>query len=98
MRFLEMEKGRSGGRGDKGETKATYRKLYGEIKDRGNYLIVPRHLAARLGTRGAVVLMAVLGASQSNAGPDGWLWATPEFLQNASGLSGELQDQILSRL
>jgi len=77
---------------------AACRSLYTQIKNRGDYTVLPRSLAKQLGTHQAAVLMSLLNASQSNTQPDGRLWATARFLENVTGMGAELQNRVLARL
>jgi hypothetical protein len=59
--------------------------------------IYPSH-AQKLGLRSASSLSYLLNVSKFNADEKGWVYATPQFIQNGTGLPDAMQEAMLNRL
>lgn len=75
-----------------------YRALYGELQHAGEYVRVPRRLAAKIGPLSATVLMYLLGTAQAGANRSGWQRVTPGYVESGIGLGPERQEVVLGKL
>lgn len=64
----------------------------------GGWIAVPRDLLVALGTRAGVLVAHLISLGQLRADPDGWIMATPRFVEDGVGIPAEAQERILDRL
>lgn len=76
---------------------AEYRQLQLDLRKPGNYFPVPRKWTKH-GLLTYAMLAYLLNCACSNANKNGWLLATPAFIEAGTGANAKTQDKLLARL
>lgn len=81
------------------QTTTSYRELLADIRNRGEYVVLPRRLCREIGVAAGALLMHLIGVAQVKADQGGWIMATDRFLgQGGLGISADRLDSIFERL